>query len=299
MTFPTDHTTGYQTITPDDELFADVFKALRQQEKPADELYICSHNLEDLMARKRVAIVGSRKVTSYGRMVTEKLAGELAGQGIAIVSGLAFGVDSIAHRAALDAGGVTIAVLPSSLSRIYPTAHEGLARRILEQGGALISEYPVGSDIAFKNQFVDRNRIVSALSDALVITEAAKDSGSMHTAEYALAQGKTVLCVPGNIDSPICEGTNNLLRSLKAQPIATSDDIIHAIGLEKLGEQRVVRGRSKHEQTLINLLAAGVHSGSDLLERSGMDVSEYNHTLTMLEITSRIMPLGNNHWALR
>lgn len=251
------------------------------------------------MARKRVAIVGSRKVTSYGRMVTEKLAGELAGQGIAIVSGLAFGVDSIAHRAALDAGGVTIAVLPSSLSRIYPTAHEGLARRILEQGGALISEYPVGSDIAFKNQFVDRNRIVSALSDALVITEAAKDSGSMHTAEYALAQGKTVLCVPGNIDSPICEGTNNLLRSLKAQPIATSDDIIHAIGLEKLGEQRVVRGRSKHEQTLINLLAAGVHSGSDLLERSGMDVSEYNHTLTMLEITSRIMPLGNNHWALR
>src|SRR4051812_6178076 len=133
-------------------------------------LYVQSESLEDILARPRIAIVGSRKVTPYGKAVTARLAGELAEQGIVIVSGLAYGVDAVAHRAALEAGGLTLAVLPSSLDDIYPRAHRGLAEQIMAGGGALISEYGPGPP-AYKWNFIERNRIVSGISDALLITE--------------------------------------------------------------------------------------------------------------------------------
>jgi DNA processing protein len=296
MTFFEDYRSSFQTLLVHDSPYAEIFKSIQE---PVGELYICSHNLHDLMTRPRVAIVGTRKVTPYGRLVTEKFAGELAGQGIVIVSGLAFGVDSIAHEAALEAGGLTIAVLPSSLSRIYPSAHTSLARRIIGQGGALISEYPIGTDIAFKNQFVERNRIVSGMSDALVITEAAKGSGTIHTAHYALDQGKNVFVVPGNITSPSSEGTNTLLKKPEAHVAMTPDDIIESLGLAPQGERPAPKGRTGAEQTLINLLAGDVRRGEDLLTQSKLEVSEYNHALTMLELTGKITALGSNQWALR
>ncbi len=161
--------------------------------------------------RTAIAIVGTRKPTPYGREVTYQLSYELAKRGVVVISGLALGVDGIAHQAALDAGGTTIAVLPTSIESIHPATHRELARRITENGGALISEYGAG-DPVFKTNFVARNRIVTALSDGILITEAAAKSGSLTTANFALEQGRPVMVVPGNITSPMSMGCNNLLR---------------------------------------------------------------------------------------
>lgn len=136
-------------ISPD---FPEVLKEIAT---PPERLFVLGDNFSDLLKRPRVAIVGSRKVTPYGRAVTSKIAAELAKAGVVIVSGLAIGVDSVAHRAALEVGGLTMAVLPSGLDYIYPASHQALARQIVEQGGALITEYPEGS-ISFKQNFIAR-----------------------------------------------------------------------------------------------------------------------------------------------
>src|SRR5262249_33147788 len=137
------------------------------------------------------------KVSSYGRQVTSDLAKGLAKHGVTIISGLAIGVDAIAHQAALEAGGRAVAVLANSLDRIYPAANYQLAKQILNQGGTLLSEYGQ-PDQTFKSNFVARNRLVSGLSNVVLITEAAINSGSLHTAKFAMDQGRDVLAVPGD-----------------------------------------------------------------------------------------------------
>lgn len=258
------------------------------------ELYV-EGDLGELLARPRVAIVGSRRITTYGKAVTAQLACDLAEQGIVIVSGLAYGVDAVAHRSALDAGGLTMAVLPSSLESIYPAAHRNLAREIIAKGGALVSEYS-GAGPAYKNQFIERNRIVSGISSALLITEAAINSGTMHTARFALEQGKDVLVVPGNITSPNSEGTNNLLKS-GAIPVTGSADVLHVLGLKPASKQKP-QGATPQEQTLLNLLGAGPREGNQLHMESGLEIGQYNQALVMLEITGKIHTIGNNTWAV-
>lgn len=279
------------TLVPSEQRFAHIFEGII----PAvDTLYIRSDNLGDLLSRPRVAIVGSRRVTPYGQAVTSEFAGKLARQGVVIVSGLAFGVDAIAHRAALEAGGLTIAVLPGPVETPYPSSHTGLARQILEQGGALISEYPGGA-IAYKNRFVERNRIVSGMSDALLITEAAVDSGTMHTARFALEQGKDVLTIPGNITSPLSAGTNNLIKA-GAMPATSVDDVFAVLGLQS-PTRTIRKGGTAHEQTILDLLVSNVRDGSELLARAALPVDQFNQTLTMMEITGKIRALGNNQWS--
>jgi DNA processing protein len=283
------------TLTLGGSVFAPVFEGIM----PAvTTLYVCSNNLEDLLSRPRVAIVGSRKISPYGKAVTAQFAGELARQGIVVVSGLAYGVDAVAHQATLDAGGLTIAVLPSSLQKIYPTAHTALARRIVEQGGALISEYPAGSEIAWKNQFIERNRIVSGMSNALLITEAAINSGTMHTARFALEQGKDVLAIPGNITSPTSAGTNNLLKA-GAAPATSAQDVLDALGIKPQPARQSVTGGTPHEQLILDLLSSDIHDGSQLLAGSALSTSEFNQTLTMMELTGKVKALGANQWAMR
>lgn len=145
---------------------------------PPKELFIRGADLNALLTRPCVAIVGSRRITPYGRQVTYNLARDLAEQGVVIISGLAIGVDSEAHRAALSVGGLTIAVLPRSVSNIYPATNRQLAQQIIESSGALVSEYEYG-DFAYKSNFVARNRIVTGLANVLVITEATEKSGSL------------------------------------------------------------------------------------------------------------------------
>jgi DNA processing protein len=196
------------TLTLNAPDFPDILKHISPVPK---NLFWSGQSIGSWIERPKVAIVGSRRISPYGRAVTEKLAGELARAGVVIISGLAYGVDITAHNAALAARGITVAVLPSSLEEIYPPAHRNIARQISEKG-TLISEYPVGA-ISFRSNFIARNRLVSGLADVLIITEAALKSGSLHTARFALEQGKTVMAVPGNITSPTSEGCNNLIKS--------------------------------------------------------------------------------------
>jgi DNA processing protein len=269
---------------------------LRQLAQPPKRIY-ASSELEELLARPCVAIVGSRKVTSYGRVVTDKLARELASCGITIISGLALGVDSIAHSSAVEAGGQTVAVLPTPLSRIYPSSHRGLANQIVNGHGALISEYDDNSFVG-KINFIARNRIIAALSDAVIITEAALKSGSLHTARFALELGREVMAVPGNITSPTSEGCNNLIKQ-GAIPVTSAEDVIFALKLELTNSKpQRVDGTTDKEKTILELLAGGEHDGVQLLEKSKLTVSDYNQAMTMLELNGSVRSLGANNWTI-
>ena len=158
-----------------------------------------------------VSIVGSRKITAYGKEVTYRLAYDLAKQGVTIISGLALGVDGVAHQGALDAGGRTIAVLAGGLDEITPASHGSLAIQILRKHGTILSEYAAGTP-SLKQNFIARNRIISALSGMVIITESAESGGSLKTASFALEQGKTVGAVPGNITSPQSMARTTLLK---------------------------------------------------------------------------------------
>ena len=259
-------------------------------------LYVAGENLDALLARPRVAIVGSRKVSAYGRGATKQFAHDLATRGVVVVSGLALGVDAIAHQAALDAGGLTLAVLPSSVEKVYPSSHRQLAERIIANGGALISEYAVGSE-AFKTRFIERNRLVSGISDALLVTEAAEKSGTMHTARFAISQGRPVFAVPGNITSPLSAGTNHLIKH-GAHLVTDATDILKALGLSHHQSQTNLRSEDPYEQAILAALQAGVTDGGELLMKSRLTAPQYAQAMTMLEIKGMVSPAGNNHWML-
>lgn len=275
-------------------------EALRTIPSPPKQIYYRGVSLDKLLTLPRVAIVGSRSVSPYGRQVTEQLTGKLAERGIVIISGLAIGVDAIAHRAALDAGGLTIAVLPGPVESIYPSTNIRLGEEILTTRGALISEYALGEfEHTYKQHFIARNRLVAGLAQAVLITEAAEKSGSLHTARFALEQGKDVLAVPGNITMITSVGTNNLIKA-GATPITSYLDVLNVLGLEEdTASARQVRGRNQHEQIVLDLLLKGVSDGEQLLKQSGLTPSEFNQVQTMLELGGKLRPLGNNQWSLR
>ena len=262
------------------------------------QLFLLGDNLAGLMEKPRVAIVGSRRVSPYGKAVTAKLAGELARQGVVIVSGLALGVDAVAHSAALEAEGKTIAVMACGLDRIYPATNRNLAKRILEQGGALVSEYPEATE-ARRENFIARNRIVSGLCDGVLITEAAEKSGTLHTANFALEQGREVMAVPGNITSSLSAGTNNLIKA-GATPVTEAKDVLRAINIESTEPaQQELIAANEEEHIILSLLKEGVLEGDLLLLQSKMDPALFSQTLTMLEISGKIKPIGNGHWTLQ
>lgn len=255
-------------------------------------------DLLHVLDKPALAVVGSRKATLYGRTVTTEIVGEVARNGIVIISGLAFGIDSIAHQATLDAGGVTIAVLPGGLDTIYPAAHRQLAKQIVDKGGALVSEYEPGH-LPMKHDFIARNRIIAGLSNGVLITEAADKSGSLHTAQFALEQGLEVMAVPGNVTSPTSVGTNNLVKN-GATPVTTPDDVFAALGFDRLRlDKTETTGATEEEQTILNLLADGVTESSALLALSGLDPAVFSRTLTMLEISGKIRANGTNMWRRR
>lgn len=281
------------TIPTDQTNYTQITQGIADMPK---RLWLCG----DLPAQRRpsVAVVGTRKPTPYGKDVTYRLAYELASRGVIIISGLALGIDGIAHQAALDAGGTTIAVLPTPLDAIHPTMHRRLAQNIVEKGGALLSEYRPGDSI-YKVNFVARNRIVTALSDAVLITEATSRSGTLTTAHFALEQGRTVTVVPGNITSTMSAGCNNLLK-VGAVPVTEVNDILHELQLpDDPLQAELPLGADKNEDTLLKLLASGVREGELLHQKSGLSAASYNQTISMLEIEGKIKALGANQWSIR
>lgn len=261
------------------------------------QLYHAGAPLTQLLERPRVTIVGTRRISTYGERVTRQLAEQLAEQGVVIISGLAFGVDAIAHEAALRVGGLCIAVLPSSLDNIVPVSNARLAGAILDSGGALISEYAPG-EIPQKQNFIARNRIMSGLGQAVLVTEGRQKSGTSHTSKFALEQGIDLLAVPGNIYDPGSYVTNNLIKS-GAGIVTSVDDVLHAIGLAPHETPiRNVKGSNQNEQTILDLMLGGLSDGDDLLDKSGLEVPKFNQSLTMLEISGKIRPVGANNWAI-
>ena len=282
----------YQTILKNHTDFPD---CLRQMKDPPGQLHWTGQPLAGWLERPRVAIVGSRRVSAYGRQVTLQLASELAQAGIVIISGLALGVDALAHQGALEAGGTTVAVLPCSLDTIYPAHNERLGKQILTQGGTLVSEYSPDMPYMNKYNFVARNRIISGLADAVLITEAALDSGSLHTADFALQQGREVLVVPGNITSPTSAGTNNLLK-IGATPVTGAQDVLQALGIAVTSIKASRTGSTPAEQTILDLMADNIHEGDQLLQASQLPTDVFNQSLTMLEIMGKITAGGANRW---
>ena len=245
------------------------------------ELFWAGKDPDSWTNRPKVAVVGSRKITPYGKVATARITGDLARAGVVIISGLAYGVDIAAHQAALQANGVTVAVLPSSITQIYPAAHAHIAQQITLRG-TLLSEYE--SDvISFKSNFIARNRIVSGLADVLLITEAAVNSGSLHTARFALEQGKTVMAVPGNITSPISEGANNLIKS-GAVPVTSAEDVFFALGLNPAAAKSHHYKGSTSEQIVLRHIKEGLTDQEDLALATRLDSPPLASAQTKLEI---------------
>ena len=268
---------------------------LKNIPSPPKTLYYLG-DLTPLDNKTAVSVVGSRAVTPYGKQVTSQLSAELARQGIAIISGMALGVDGLAHQAALDAGGYTVAVLACGLDRFYPSSHFNLANEILKSGGAIISEYPEGTE-PFKTNFIERNRIVSGLCDGLLITEASERSGTLHTANFALEQGQTVMAVPGNITSPASKGTNNLIKT-GASPVTGIQDILNALNLGQQVSLNIAVAANAEEASILQQMQNGMTDINELQAGSLLSPQIFNQTLTMLEISGKVRPLGGGQWSL-
>lgn len=249
-----------------------------------------------------VSIVGSRKPSAYGKEVTERLATDLAKAGCVIVSGLALGVDCIAQKAAIEAGGTVVAVVPNELPDISPRTNYQLAMSIIEQGGAVVSEWMKGDNkIVNRWSFLERNRLVSGLADGIIITEATERSGTLNTASHALNQGRDLFVVPGNITSSLSAGCNTLLKQ-GAYLVTDVDDVLSIIAPEKLQKdngQELAASATIEEAIIIKLISEGLRDGDEIQQKSGLSASDFATALTMLEINGVIKPLGANNWTLR
>ncbi len=246
-----------------------------------------------------VAIIGSRQPSQYGREVTYRLAYDLAKSGVCVISGLALGVDAIAHQAALDANGVTLAVMAGGLHRTYPATNHALGEAIIKNGGALITEQPPGVE-ARRYDFLARNRIISGLADAVVVTEATERSGTLSTVGHALAQNKEVFAVPGPTTSLLSVGPNRLLQQ-GAHIALEAQDILNVISpdLKPVQLPLVPTASTALEAKIIEAIQLGVRDGDELLEKSGAAAGEFLQALTMMELGGTIRPLGANRWTLR
>ncbi len=230
-----------------------------------------------------VALVGARRASTYGREVAEYLGRELACAGVAVVSGMARGVDSAAHRGALAVGGPTAAVWGAGPDRVYPPEHETLAEEIAAHG-CLATEYPPGC-APLAHHFPERNRIIAGLSEAVVVVEADERSGALITARLALEEGREVMAVPGSVFSRLSAGPNGLLRA-GAAPALTADDVLAALGLPP----RPTAAGGEEESPLLALITPGEAVTVDrLAAESRMPVAQVLEVLVALELGGRVV----------
>ncbi|MCZ2289687.1 MAG: DNA-processing protein DprA [Anaerolineales bacterium] len=278
---------GISVLTWDDELYP---PRLKEIEQPPPVLYARGDiTLDDHYA---VAIVGTRRVTPYGRQIAEDLAAFLAGQGITVVSGLARGVDAVAHSAALKAGGRTIAVLGSGVDKIYPPEHLQIAEKMMKQG-AVVSDYAVGTPPESAN-FPPRNRIIAGLSMATVVVEAGETSGALITAEFAAEQGREVFAVPGSILAPQSKGANKLIQQ-GAHPLLSPQDLTQALNLTRTGDFKAARKAIPADALEAQLLAAlgaePVHV-DEIRNATGLPIEKVSATLTLMELKGMVRQVG-------
>ncbi|OGE80155.1 MAG: DNA protecting protein DprA [Candidatus Doudnabacteria bacterium RIFCSPHIGHO2_01_FULL_43_23] len=252
-------------------------------------------NLEVLKHEYIIAVVGTRKISNYGKQVTPIIVGDLAKAGVAIVSGLALGVDSIAHRATIEANGKTIAVLGSGIddNSIYPASNRTIAKSIIDSGGAIISELPIYS-LPLKIHFPYRNRIISGLALGTVVIEADVTSGALITAKAALEHNRQVFAVPGSVFNKVSQGPNNLLK-MGAKPVTSAADILDELNLQSVTSElkaRKIIADSPAEETILKLLSNEPTHINKLIKESGLTSQEISSALTMMEIKGKVRNLG-------
>lgn len=244
-----------------------------------------------------VAIVGSRKMTSYGRDVTEKLSSQLAAYGVTIVSGLAFGVDVAAHKAAVEVSGRCIAVLASGVDVVTPRSNDWLGKRILKIGGALVSEYPPGTDPQ-RSFFPFRNRIISGLSKAVVVIEGMEKSGTIHTANHAAKQGREVFAVPGQITSPMSQAPHFLIKN-GAKMVTDVSDILNELNMQLKVDKDLVEKimpSDKTEEMIIETLQNEKMHLDEIARSLKLSVNEVSAKLTMMELKGMVRNMGNGEY---
>jgi len=284
---------------------------LRQITNPPPFLFV--RGKADCLSLPQIAIVGSRNPTTGGSENAERFAHYLASQGFAITSGLALGVDGAAHRGTLAAWGKTIAVMGTAVDRIYPARHRALAQEIIEKGGALVSEFPLGTG-SYAGNFPQRNRIISGLSLGTLVVEAALQSGSLITARQALEQNREVFAIPGSIHNPLAKGCHQLIRQ-GATLVETAQDILDQLnGLMSFKwqeAQQALNLSSPHEKkSNTNDFVIETNSISDrvltavgydpvaldsLVERTDLPINELITQLTLLELAGKIESLGGSY----
>lgn len=244
-----------------------------------------------------VAVVGARHATIYGRQVTEKLVFELVKSGLTIVSGLARGIDSVAHRAALDSGGRTIAVLGSGVDTIYPPENQKLAEGIV-RNGALVSEFPLGFPSVPSN-FPARNRIISGLSLGVLVTEAAVDSGSLITAGCAAEQGREVFAVPGSINSKMSAGVNNLIKE-GVHPATEVSDILEILDIQRKAErvkvERSTKPKDKIQEKILGLLDGESKHIDTIVRECKLPIEKVTSALSLMELSGFVKNYGSGIW---
>ena len=273
---------------------------LKQIFDPPKELYVLG-NLEK-QEKNPLAVVGTRLCSSYGKTIAYSMVKELASRGLTIISGLALGIDGISHQACLDSNGKTIAVLGSGIDVIYPYSHRGLAKKILEKGGAIVSEYPPGTK-PDRWQFPARNRIIAGLAKATLVIEAPRQSGALITALYALNEGRDVLSIPGDINRKNSEGTNNLIK-WGAKPVTRIEDVLEIFDIplkEKKApdKKKKIKTDSNEEKILLDLLKKNSPLHIDkLIELSKLPSTTVISTLTIMEINKKIKNLGQGFYTL-
>lgn len=240
-----------------------------------------------------VAVVGTRRATAYGRQAASELTRGLSASGVTVVSGLARGVDTIAHRTALDSGGRTIAVLANGLDTIYPPENRRLAEEIAAQG-ALVSDYPLGTKPR-ADFFPRRNRILSGLALGTLVIEGDFKSGAMITAKFATEQNRDVFAVPGSIFSPQSRGPLGLIRD-GATPVSSAQEILEALDLARLGQQldfgRAAPPESEDERSLMGVLTREPQHIDDVARRSGLAAAMVSGTLALLELKGLVRDVG-------
>lgn len=242
------------------------------------------------------AIVGTRRASLYGKQMAERFSGVLAAKGFTIVSGLAFGIDTIAHEAALEAGGKTIAVLGSGLEYIFPPCNRGLAKKI-EQHGCLISEFEPEA-VAYKSNFPQRNRIIAGMSFATLVIEGPERSGALITARFALEYNRDIFALPGNITQSTSLGTNRLIRDALAYPVTTIEDIFDYLEIPRIEEKSAAAGNTD-EEMILGLLKKSTLSVDHLVVETKWPPSKIISTLSMLELKGLVKMNGSYAFVTR
>ncbi|MCK4726129.1 MAG: DNA-processing protein DprA, partial [Anaerolineales bacterium] len=274
-------------LTWDDETYP---RRLKEINQPPPVIYVRgSLKIEDEWS---IAVVGTRRVSPYGRQAAEEIASGLARNGLTVVSGLARGIDAIAHQTALKSGGRTIGVLGCGVDRIYPPEHRRLASQMIEQG-AVISDYPLGTPPEGVN-FPPRNRIISGLSMAVAIIEAGERSGALITASFAADQGRDVFALPGSIFSPQSAGTNRLIDT-GAFPLLSIQSILDVLNLALVHEKQTasrVLPANEIEASLLEVLSHDPQHVDEIRNRSDLPIQKVTASLTLMELKGLVRQVG-------